>query len=111
MNKNDLNIEIYQKLVESIGFTIQNARHKAIQAVNNELLKANWEIGKHIVEFEQNGKEKVRSDFNLEPWKLSAIGELNLGAVRLYGSYALNNLHKNGLEQTPYNFGIRFSSW
>lgn len=60
---------------------------------------------------EQNGKEKVRSDFNLEPWKLSAIGELNLGAVRLYGSYALNNLHKNGLEQTPYNFGIRFSSW
>ncbi|QNA43899.1 outer membrane beta-barrel protein [Lacibacter sediminis] len=60
---------------------------------------------------EQNGKEKVRSDFNLEPWKLSAIGELNLGAVGLYGSYALNNLHKNGLEQTPYNFGIRFSSW
>ena len=60
---------------------------------------------------EQNGKEKVRSDFNLEPWKLSAIGELNLGAVRLYGSYALNDLHKNGLQQTPYNFGIRLSSW
>ncbi len=60
---------------------------------------------------EQNGKEKVRSDFNLEPWKLSAIGELNLGVMRLYGSYALNNLHKNGLEQTPYNVGIRLSSW
>lgn len=60
---------------------------------------------------EQNGKEKVRSDFNLEPWKLSAIGELNLGAVRLYGSYALNDLHKNGLQQTPYNIGIRLSSW
>jgi len=60
---------------------------------------------------EQNGKEKVRSDFNLEPWKLSAIGELNLGVMRLYGSYALNNLHKNGLEQTPYNIGIRLSSW
>jgi hypothetical protein len=60
---------------------------------------------------ETNGKEKVRSDFNLEPWKLAAVGELNLGAVRLYGSYALNNLHKNGLEQVPYNFGIRFSSW
>ncbi|MFY7839920.1 MAG: outer membrane beta-barrel protein [Lacibacter sp.] len=60
---------------------------------------------------EQNGKEKVRSDFNLEPWKLSAVGELNLGAVRLYGSYALNELHKNGLQQTPYNIGIRLSSW
>jgi len=60
---------------------------------------------------ELRGKEKVKNDFNLEPWKLSAIGELNLGVVNLYGSYALNNLHKNGLEQTPYNFGIRFSSW
>lgn len=58
-----------------------------------------------------NGKEKIKNDFNLEPWKVSAIGELNLGVINLYGSYALNNLHKNGLEQTPYNFGIRFSSW
>jgi len=57
------------------------------------------------------GKEKIKNDFNLEPWKISAIGEVNLGVVNLYGSYALNNLHKNGLEQTPYNFGIRFSSW
>ena len=57
------------------------------------------------------GKEKIKNDFNLEPWKISAIGEVNLGVVNLYGSYALNTLHKNGLEQTPYNFGIRFSSW
>lgn len=57
------------------------------------------------------GKEKIKNDFNLEPWKISAIGELNLGGIRFYGSYALNNLHKSGLEQTPYNFGIRFSSW
>ncbi|MBY0476333.1 MAG: PorT family protein [Chitinophagaceae bacterium] len=57
------------------------------------------------------GKEKIKNDFNLEPWKLAAIGELNLGVVNLYGSYALNNLHKNGLEQTPYTFGIRLSSW
>jgi Outer membrane protein beta-barrel domain len=57
------------------------------------------------------GKEKIKNDFNLEPWKIAAIGELNLGVVRLYGSYALNNLHQNGLEQTPYNFGIRLSSW
>ncbi len=57
------------------------------------------------------GKEKIKNDFNLEPWKLAAVGELNLGVINLYGSYALNNLHKNGLEQTPYNFGIRLSSW
>ncbi len=58
-----------------------------------------------------NGKEKIKNDFNLEPWKLAAVGELNLGVINLYGSYALTDLHKNGLQQTPYNFGIRLSSW
>ena len=59
MNKKIQNIEIYQKLVDSIGTTIESARQRAVQAVNNELLKANWEIGKYIVEFEQHGNEKA----------------------------------------------------
>ena len=59
MNKEIQNIEVYQKLVDSIGITIESARQRAIQAVNNELLKANWEIGKFIVEFEQHGNEKA----------------------------------------------------
>jgi predicted nuclease of restriction endonuclease-like (RecB) superfamily len=59
MNKNIQNIEIYQKLVDSIGFTIESARLRAIQTVNNELLKANWEIGRYIVEYEQHGNEKA----------------------------------------------------
>jgi len=46
MNKKIQNIEVYQKLVDSIGITIEGARLRAIQAVNNEFLKANWEIGK-----------------------------------------------------------------
>jgi hypothetical protein len=60
---------------------------------------------------DERGKEKIKNDFNLEPWKLSAIGELNLGTIRFYGSYAINNMFNSGLDQTPYNFGIRFSSW
>lgn len=59
MNRKIQNIEIYQKLVDSIGITIESARQRAIQAVNNELLKANWEIGKYIVEYEQHGNEKA----------------------------------------------------
>lgn len=59
MNKKIQNIEIYQKLVDSIGNTIESARQRAIQVVNIELLKANWEIGKFIVEFEQHGNEKA----------------------------------------------------
>ena len=59
MSKKIENIEIYQKLVDSIGFTIERARQRAVQAVNNELLKANWEIGKYIVDYEQHGNEKA----------------------------------------------------
>ena len=59
MDKKNQNVEIYQKLVDSIGITIESARQRAIQAVNNELLKANWEIGKYIVDYEQHGNEKA----------------------------------------------------
>ncbi len=53
------NIEIYQKLIDSIGNTIATSRLRAIQAVNNELLTVNWEIDKYIVEYEQHGNEKA----------------------------------------------------
>lgn len=56
-------------------------------------------------------KTKLDDDFDLEKWKLSYIGELNLGPVRLYGSYAMNNMWEKGLDQTPYNVGIRLSNW
>ena len=59
MDKKLQRTEIYQKLVDTIGTTIESARQKAIQAVNNELLRANWEIGKYIVEYEQHGNEKA----------------------------------------------------
>lgn len=56
-------------------------------------------------------KEKTHDDFDLEPWKLSWIGELQLGPVRFYGSYAMNNMWKKGLDMTPYSVGLRFSRW
>lgn len=49
----------YKKLIDDIGSTLQRARENAVKAVNTELVIANWQIGKHIVEFEQNGKEKA----------------------------------------------------
>lgn len=54
------NIETtYKKLVEDIGSTLLKARENAVKAINQELVKANWDIGRHIVEFEQKGKEKA----------------------------------------------------
>jgi hypothetical protein len=39
------------------------------------------------------GKKKAKDDFDLEKWKLSYIGELSLGPVRLYGSYAMKSMY------------------
>jgi len=45
--------------LDNNGSSLQKARENAILAINSELVKANWEIGRHIVEFEQHGKEKA----------------------------------------------------
>lgn len=72
----------YRKLIDTIGFTLQQARENAVNAVNQELVKANGEIGKHIVEFEQKGKEKAQ-----------------------YGSSLLSRLSKDLKKQYGKGFG------
>ncbi len=49
----------YYKLLDTIGSTLQKARENAVKAINTELIIANWEIGRHIVEFEQHGNERA----------------------------------------------------
>jgi hypothetical protein len=61
---------------------------------------------------EERGKKKVNGNFNLNNFKTAVIGELGIGSIRLYGSYALTNMFDKNL--TPFNmmpvaFGIRFS--
>lgn len=58
-----------------------------------------------------DGKNKKHDDYDLRKWKLSYIGELQLGPVKLYGSLASQSIFEKGLDQTPYSVGIRFSSW
>ncbi len=55
--------------------------------------------------------DKLKSDFDLEPFKLSYIAELALGPIRLYGSYAMKNMWSKELQMRPYNFGFRLSNW
>jgi hypothetical protein len=54
-------------------------------------------------------KDKTHGDFDLNNWKLSYIGEVTLGPIRLYGSLATKSMWEKSLDQTPYNVGIRFS--
>ncbi len=49
----------YSKLLNNIGELLAQGRKTAMQAVNKILVKTYWKIGKHIVEYEQQGTEKA----------------------------------------------------
>lgn len=60
---------------------------------------------------EDGDKNKVKSDFDLRKWKISYVGEVSLGVVKLYGSIAAKSMFEKGLDLTPYTVGFRFSNW
>jgi Outer membrane protein beta-barrel domain len=60
---------------------------------------------------DQRGKQKNQGDYDIQKFKLSLIGELGLGPIRLYGSYTPKSIFEKGLDIRPYNVGIRFSNW
>ena len=49
----------HNSLINEIKSILKNAQAKAVSAVNSAMVFAYWEIGKRIVEEEQNGKEKA----------------------------------------------------
>ncbi len=49
----------YTGLIAEIGKLLEQGRSKAAYAVNTFLVQTYWQIGQHIVEFEQNGNEKA----------------------------------------------------
>lgn len=57
-----------------------------------------------------HGKQKTFNDFDTEPWKVSWVGELNLGFISFYGSYAAKSMFSKGLDQRPYTFGLRLGN-
>lgn len=50
----------YMRLVSLISGLWEKAKEKAALAINSELLDANWQTGRYIVEFEQGGNAKAR---------------------------------------------------
>ena len=62
----------------------------------------------------ERGKEKFRGNFNLNDWRFATIGELGVGAVRLYGSFSNSNLFNNNqsfIDMQPFAVGLRFSKF
>ncbi|MDD2889211.1 MAG: PDDEXK nuclease domain-containing protein [bacterium] len=62
----------YQNLIDSIGNLLNEARQKTYQQINTILVKTYWEIGRYIVVYEQENREKAD-----------------------YGSHLLDNLSKD----------------
>jgi hypothetical protein len=63
---------------------------------------------------EERGKKKVGGNFNLNNYKLAAIGELGIGGIRLYGSYSMTNLFDKKLtyfDMAPFVIGLRLSKF
>ena len=52
-------MEISNNYISEIKKILKNARQKAYTAVNSVMVEAYWEIGRRIVEEEQNGKERA----------------------------------------------------
>lgn len=50
----------YVRLVSLISEVWDEAKEKAAIAVNTELLEANWQTGRYIVEYEQGGNTKAK---------------------------------------------------
>ncbi|TFF36946.1 PDDEXK nuclease domain-containing protein [Mucilaginibacter psychrotolerans] len=67
----------YQNLIGSISTIYEEGRSKAIQAVNAGLLDTYWQIGRHIVEFEQEGVERARYGSDLLPKLSKDLSMLN----------------------------------
>ncbi len=76
----------YSDLISQIGGLLEKGREQVGQSVNTILVKTYWLIGRHIVEFEQGGKEKAEyGSFLFE--------QLSKDLTRLYGrGFSRSNL-------------------
>ena len=76
----------YVRLVSLISGVWEKAKGKAALAVNTELLDANWQTGRYIVEFEQHGN--VKADYGKQ-----LLTNLSRDLTRLRGKgYSRSNL-------------------
>jgi predicted nuclease of restriction endonuclease-like (RecB) superfamily len=56
---NEVRKSDYTFLIEQIGFVLNEGRKQAAKQINNILVETYWNIGKYIVEYEQEGEDKA----------------------------------------------------
>lgn len=58
-DKNEISLDRYLQMLQKISSILKDGRKQALSAVNDILIETYWNIGKEIVEYEQDGKEKA----------------------------------------------------
>ncbi len=85
--KTQITVNEYNGLIENIGTLLDNARKQISKSINSVLIDTYWNIGKYIVEFEQQGKSKAEYGSNL-------LNRLSADLKIQYGSgFSRSNIH------------------
>ena len=78
----------YEELIRNIGSLLETGKKQAVSAVNRAMVRTYWEIGKHIVEYEQAGNEKA--EYGSETLK-----RLSRDLTERYGNgFGMSNINK-----------------
>ena len=108
--------QISKSFIDNIRLIISQAQSNAVRAINQERVLMYWEIGRHIVEEEQNGKE--RADYGTYLLKnLAKVLEKDFGSGfsfrqlnfcrQFYLTFPIMNALRSQLNWTQYRLLIR----
>jgi predicted nuclease of restriction endonuclease-like (RecB) superfamily len=106
-------------LLASLGQIIQQARQRATQAVDVVQVQTCWELGRHIVEFEQGGQARAVYGQRLLPTLAQSLtaqfgkgfDERNLRHMRaFYGAFPIRNALRTELSWTHYRLLLRLDN-
>src|SRR5882762_7048090 len=104
------------QLLHSLRDLIQTARQRALRAVDAVQVQTCWEIGRHIVEFEQGGSARAEYGTRLLPTLAAALAAefgrgfdvSNLRYMRLfYQAFPIRDALRHELSWTHYRTLLR----
>jgi predicted nuclease of restriction endonuclease-like (RecB) superfamily len=95
MNLTNNNKE-YQALLDTISQVYHQGRNTALKLVDTVLIKTNWQIGQHIVEFEQKGNPRA-------PYGMALLEQLSNDLKLRHGKgFSRSNLYQMRLFYARY---------
>lgn len=58
----------------------------------------------------ERGKQIIKGNFDLEPFKFQYIGEIGMAGIKLFGGYSPRSMYRRALDHRPYQLGLRLMS-